>query len=76
MSKINSSNAYRMLLFELLVVWTTTRGTMCDSSTAVVQSKYHLYKNQSEFFQFAKKKFDNKNKQDKIQDYIKNVPSK
>ena len=46
---INSSNAHRMLSFELLVVWTTTRGTTCNSSndqlfkksivqTAVVQT--------------------------------------
>ena len=28
----NSSNAHIMWEFELLVVWTTTRGTTCNSS--------------------------------------------
>ena len=52
MSKINSSNMLRMLSFELLVIWSTTIGTTCNSSndqylkksivqTAVVLTEYN-----------------------------------
>ena len=34
----NSSNAHIMWAFELLVVWTTTCGTTCNSSNGKINS--------------------------------------